>query len=179
MIKRAIIMKILKHVAFTFTLIWIAVVLSCGSENRSNLDPSKRQSAQLTPLSDVAFRALLSVPNPPARMRPGQKQVVQVNVKNISPNDWPALGAEDARFAITLRNRWLSSDEKKVINDTDGGASLPYDLMPASATNMNITITAPAEPGEYVLEFDMVQERITWFRDKGSQPTRLKVKVEP
>ena len=172
-------MKILKHVAFTFTLIGIAVAWSCGSENTSNVEPSKRQSAQLTQLSDAAFRALLSVPNPPGRMRPGQKQVVQVNVKNISPDNWPALGAEDARFAITLRNRWLSSDEKKVITDADGGASLPHDLMPASSTDMNITITAPAEPGQYLLEFDMVQERISWFREKGSQPTRLKVKVEP
>lgn len=172
-------MKILNHFAFTFTLIWVAVALSCGSENRSNVDPSKRQSAQLTPLSGPAFRALLSVPNPPTRMRPGEKQIVQVNVKNASAEDWPALGAADARFAITLRNRWLSADEKKVINDIDGGASLPYDLTPGSVTDMNISITAPPEPGEYVLEFDMVQERVTWFRDKGSQPTRLKVKVEP
>jgi len=38
-------------------------------------------------------------------------------------------------------------------------------------------ITAPKEPGEYVLEVDLVQEQVAWFRDKGSATAKTKVTV--
>jgi hypothetical protein len=176
-----------KSIAYTLALVCVATVWSCGSENngtgdgathQSTQNGSTRQSTQLAPLPDTAFRASLNVASPPARMRPAEKQRIHVNVQNISQENWPALGAADARFAITLRNRWLTVDEKNVVNDIDGGASLPNDLPPNASADINISITAPATPGDYVLEFDMVQERVTWFRDKGSQPTRIKIKVE-
>ena len=39
-------------------------------------------------------------------------------------------------------------------------------------------IKAPPMPGEYVLEIDLVQEGVTFFKDKGSPTWRARVKVE-
>ena len=40
-----------------------------------------------------------------------------------------------------------------------------------------LAITAPKEPGNYILEVDLVQEQVAWFRDKGSPTAQTKVTV--
>ena len=35
----------------------------------------------------------------------------------------------------------------------------------------------PEQPGQYTLELDMLQEGVSWFKDKGSQSARLAVNV--
>ena len=37
---------------------------------------------------------------------------------------------------------------------------------------------APAEPGRYRLEFDMVSEHLAWFEDLGSEVVRHELTVE-
>jgi hypothetical protein len=140
---------------------------------------TQTQSTRITsPLPDNAFKASLTPSEPPSKMRAGEKQVVTVHVKNVSQAAWPADGAPDGKFAVTLRDRWLSADGGKVVNDLDGGASLPHDVAPGGEVDMPLRITAPKEKGDYVLEFDMVQEQVNFFRDKGSTPARVNVHVE-
>ena len=38
-------------------------------------------------------------------------------------------------------------------------------------------MTAPAQPGRYFLEFDLVHEGVTWFEQKGSSTLRVPVRV--
>jgi hypothetical protein len=175
-------MKLKSAVCFLVLAILVSIV---GCESEPTRQPQSTpvaglpQSTQITsPLPDGAFKAEIKPIDPPTKMRSGEKRVVQVAVSNISQNLWPALGEVDGKFAITLRNRWLDPDGKKVVNDLDGGTSLPHDLTAAGVANMTITITAPKEPGQYLLEFDMVQEQVNFFHDRGSQPAAIKVSVE-
>jgi hypothetical protein len=50
--------------------------------------------------------------------------------------------------------------------------------LPGSEVDLPLKITAPKEKGNYILEFDMVQEQVTFFREKGSTPARVKVNVQ-
>ena len=96
-------------------------------------------------------------------------------VKNISNARWPSGGDPDGKYRIDLGNRWLDQDG----NSTDNGrSSLSYDLEPGDTAEVLLTITAPDEPGNYVLEFDMLQEDVTWFSSKGSGTLRWRVRVE-
>ncbi|MCA1592818.1 MAG: hypothetical protein LC754_09260 [Acidobacteria bacterium] len=131
-----------------------------------------------SPLPDGGFKASITLPDAPTRLRAGQQEIIEVRVRNVSTSVWPALGEDDARYAITLRDRWLKPDGEKVVNDLDGGASLPHDTRPGEEVTMQLSIKAPKEHGEYVLEVDMVQERVSFFHDKGSEPARIKVSVE-
>src|SRR5262249_49372214 len=54
---------------------------------------------------------------------------------------------------------------------------LVEDVMPSQELILPLTVTAPDEPGEYILELDMVQEHVAWFKDKGSSTCRLPVVV--
>ena len=133
------------------------------------------------PLPDAAFKAQLSLPDPPAKLRAGQKEVVQVHIKNASDVFWWARGGEinernDNFFYIAAGNRWLKADGT-LHADSDGRYGISKDLKPGEETEVPLLVTAPQEPGDYTLEVDLVQEQVSWFSDKGSPTARAKVTV--
>src|SRR5215207_8451255 len=133
------------------------------------------------PLPDAAFKAQLSLPDPPAKLRAGQKEVVQVHIKNASDVFWWARGGEinernDNFFYVAAGNRWLKADGT-LYTDSDGRYGISKDLKPGEETEVPLLVTAPAEPGDYTLEVDLVQEQVAWFGDKGSPTARAKVTV--
>ncbi|MGH9967881.1 MAG: hypothetical protein ACREBG_08650 [Pyrinomonadaceae bacterium] len=124
-----------------------------------------------------AFKAELSWSQPlPKHFRVGLKETVYVKVKNISNSVWPALGRSDGTYRLFLGNHWLDENNTIVVND-DGRSVLVYDLSPGAEIEVPLTITAPATPGNYVLEVDMLQEGVTWFGLKGSKSLREKITV--
>ncbi|HEX8292263.1 MAG TPA: hypothetical protein VF570_10930, partial [Pyrinomonadaceae bacterium] len=67
------------------------------------------------PLPDAAFKAQLTLPDAPAKLRAGQKETVQVHIKNASDVFWWSRGGEvnerpDNWFYIAAGNRWLKPD---------------------------------------------------------------------
>ena len=129
------------------------------------------------PLPDKAFKASISVANPPTIMEAGEQMTIDVKVKNTGEVTWPALGAGGYKFQVKLGNHWLDSKEKPVIKD-DGRGVLAQDVKPGEEVEIPFTFTAPKTAGDYILELDMVQEDVSWFALKGSQPYRTKIKVE-
>ena len=134
-------------------------------------------------LPDNGFRAVLSVADPPAKLRTGQKETIQVKVKNASDLVWYARGAEvnnapSNKFYLAVADRWLEADGEKLVTDMDGRYGLPRNLKPAEEMEVPLLITAPKDPGDYILELDLVQEQVAWFHDKGSGTARVKIRVE-
>jgi hypothetical protein len=128
------------------------------------------------PLSKLAFKAQLSVVSAPEVMRPGQKYSLRVALRNDSKVVWP--GRQPTwQFQLTVGNRWLTADGASITN-MDGRAALFQDLAPGETIELPLTVTAPNEAGEYVLQLDVIQEGVAWFGDRGSEVLSLKVRVE-
>ncbi|PYS82475.1 MAG: hypothetical protein DMF67_12785 [Acidobacteria bacterium] len=141
--------------------------------------PSKKDAAALP---ENGFKAQISVADPPAKLRAGQKATLQVKVKNVSDAQWYARGGEvntfpDNRFYIAAGDRWLKADGQTLVTNMDGRYGLQRDLKPGEEEDVPLQITAPKEPGDYVLEVDLIQEQVAWFSDKGSPTARVKVTV--
>ena len=139
------------------------------------------QSKEPHALPDSGFKAEITLPGPPAKLRAGQQERVQVKIKNASDVFWWARGGEqnersDNKFYLAAGDRWLKPDGK-LVTDMDGRHGLLKDLKPGEETEVPLLVTAPKEPGEYILEVDLVQEQVGWFSDKGSQTARAKVTV--
>lgn len=130
------------------------------------------------PLNAAKYRANIFVTQPPALLKVGAKQLLQVKVKNAGEMVWPARSPEGWVNSVTLGDRWLTADGSRVVNDLDSRAVLSRDLKPGEEADLTLTVTAPQVPGEYVLELDMVHEGVTWFYEQGSPPLRWQVKVE-
>jgi hypothetical protein len=133
------------------------------------------------PLPEGAFKAQITLPDAPAKLRAGQKETIQVNIKNASDVFWWSRGGEtnernDNWFYIAAGNRWLKPDGSLVTN-MDGRYGIGKDLKPGEETEVPLVVTAPKEPGDYLLEVDLVQEQVAWFSDKGSTTAKAKVTV--
>jgi hypothetical protein len=161
------------------------VAAGCGGRRQpsSNKSAASQPEAGMTPgpLPDAAFKAQLSLPEVPAKLRAGQKETVQVHIKNASDIFWWARGGEindrnDNWFYIATGNRWLKADGS-LLTDMDGRYGIGKDLKPGEETEVPLLVTAPKEPGDYILEVDLVQEQVSWFSEKGSPTARAKVTV--
>lgn len=155
---------------------------AANSNATSNANANQQaQSKEPHALPDSGFKAQLTLPGPPAKLRAGQQERVQVKVKNASDVFWWARGGEqndrsDNKFYLAAGDRWLKTDGT-LVTDMDGRHGLLKDLKPGEETEVPLLVTAPKEPGEYILEVDLVQEQVGWFSDKGSQTARAKVTV--
>ena len=138
-------------------------------------------SRTAAPLPESGFKAQITIPEPPSKLRAGQKEVITVRVKNASDVIWWRRGGElnnrpDNKFYIAVGNRWLDKDGK-LTSETEGHNGISKDLRPGEEAEMTLQITAPKEPGEYTLEVDLVQEQVSWFKEKGSPTANSKVTV--
>jgi tRNA (mo5U34)-methyltransferase len=124
------------------------------------------------------FVASLALAEGPARSRPSGEMVFRVRAENTGLAGWPARGeAPDERGAVLLGSHLLRADEEEVAWDY-GRAHLPRDVGPGEAVELSFAARAPAEPGRYVVEFDMLAEHVAWFEDFGSGTLRHELTVE-
>jgi hypothetical protein len=132
------------------------------------------------PFPDYEYRAEIEALDAPARVRAGERAALRFRVRNAGGFAWPARGDEGrGTHQVNLGDRWLDASSGRVVNDLDGRTALAADLPPGGEALLTLPVEAPGAPGDYVLEIDMIHEAVTFFRDKGSTPLRLSVRVEP
>jgi hypothetical protein len=85
--------------------------------------------------------------------------------------EWPA-----GRL-VKLGNHWLAGGEQ-VVRD-DGRHDLPHPVPPGATVEADLRVSAPARPGRYELEFDLVQEFVAWWADNGNPTVRHPILVTP
>jgi hypothetical protein len=152
----------------------IEATLPEGEEGRATL----RRFWQAAAFRDRDYRAEIEAPGAPGTFRAGERVALNLRVRNLGPVAWPASG-ERGMYQVNAGDRWLDPATGRVVNDLDGRTALAADLPPGGEASLTLPVRAPAEPGDYVLEIDMVHEGVTFFREKGSKTLRLNVKVEP
>jgi hypothetical protein len=146
---------------------------SLGTEGSAECGGQSRISE---PLPDSAFRAGISISDPGRTMEPGSQQVIRLRVRNLSDTTWPMCGTAEGDFRIKVGNHWFDEKENTIV-EHDSQAVLPRDVTPGSEILVTQLITAPTEPGSYILENDLVQQGVAWFKVKGSLPHRIRVDV--
>jgi hypothetical protein len=146
-----------------------------GEEGRASLERFWKAAA----FPDQDYRAEINVANPPASLRAGERLELRFRVRNAGGSAWPARGDSRGAYQVNAGDRWLDPGTGRVDNDLDGRASLAEDLRPGAEAELQLTVTAPRAPGDYVLELDMVHEGVTFFREKGSRTLRMNVRVGP
>lgn len=124
------------------------------------------------------YRYQINIRNTPEVMRAGQKLVLDLLVRNMSDVTWSNRGKEGSPYPVGIGNHWLDTDNRMVTHD-DGRSTIPHDLPPGEEARLPLEIHAPAAPGDYTLEIDMLREGVTWFAHAGARTVRLRVRVEP
>jgi hypothetical protein len=127
-------------------------------------------------LSQTAMRAEISVPDFPSTLTAGEKLKLNVQIRNRGDAVWAGCERNAGPLQVSLAGHWINSNGQ-AISGAEERTVLPADLAPAQETNLLWTIDTPSQPGEYVLELDMLQEGVAWFGLKGSQTWRGTVRV--
>jgi hypothetical protein len=176
----------------TFTLAMLALTGSlmlagCGGKETTTKPANNAATTQSSPppaaiprgapLPDSAFKAAINALNPPETMSAGQQATIQVKLKNTSDVTWPFAGDSDGKYRIKLGNHWLDQNSKPVVVD-DGRTPITADLKPGAEIELPLIVSAPARPGQYILQLDVVQENVAWSGDKGNPTFKVKVQVK-
>jgi hypothetical protein len=100
---------------------------------------------------------------------------VPATVRNTSAARWRARGA--TRVAIAYH--WLDREGRTVFFE-GLRTPLPHEVKPGESVELELEVATPKRPGDYILEFDALRERLAWFSERtpGSS-VRLQVTVVP
>lgn len=95
-----------------------------------------------------------------------------VRVANTGVRAWEAGGPAPFQLGYHL----LRADGRQLQYDGPR-APLPQAVQPGDEVEVQAIVQAPPQPGEYLLEWDMVQEGVAWFSWKGAAPARTRLIV--
>jgi hypothetical protein len=121
------------------------------------------------------FRARLECIDCPRLMEAGRWYKVDVDLRNDSAVAWPLpeMGAPDVRITY----HWLRADGD--LYDYKGRRTvLPHMLRPGETTRLPAPVRSPKEPGDYILQWDMVIPQVAWFSRQGWRGPEIPVRVE-
>jgi len=116
-----------------------------------------------------AYAAEVRLDEPSPRLAPGESRQLQLVAENRG-DEWWTHG--DAAPHIRLGSRWLDAHSKAQVG-TEARAVFTETVRPGRATRVMLRVEAPAEPGTYLLDVDVVHEHVRWF----GCATRVEVEV--
>ena len=97
-------------------------------------------------------------------LEPRELVTTGVRVSNSGKLTWGSKGQKP--FHLSYRWFQLSRDSVRPLALEGERTRLDEPLKPGETLDVAATVRAPAEPGSYVLIWDMVHEHTTWFSDK-------------
>lgn len=117
--------------------------------------------------------------NAPEQWTEGATATYSVRVTNDGAHTWSATGDSPVMLGIHFGG---ASDIPHDGWVTDDRYRLPHDVAPGKSVVVDVDVTAPELPGDYVLRHRLVKENTAWFADvsgisvavvAGSDPTGL------
>lgn len=178
------------HVALILSMM-LGIMTGCGRQPAETSAPTNAASnagstaaapVEVPPfLSPSALKIEWREPVLPARIAPGATFPLVVEIKNVGDAEWPAANSAPAyqsgKYAVRLSHRWCGArgvdcPTFSVRHD------LPKSLPPGGSLAVGMVVTAPSEPGSYELQFDAVEELVTWFSSSGAARLVIPVRVQ-
>jgi hypothetical protein len=120
---------------------------------------------------DAWYRAAYASPAQ-VSAHPGGTASVPVRLQNTGDRTWDASGPH----AFALSYHLADADGQSVTYD-GVRTPLPLDVAPGAAVELQAQIVAPRSRGTYVIEWDGVQEAVTWFSWAGTPVARTYLDV--
>ena len=116
----------------------------------------------------------------PATLPSGTELELPVGVTNESVVTWRRQGHVGVNLASRWRRREPGDDGSSMGQVIAEGQRTPLlDLAPGAFETALLHVRTPDQPGDYILEVDLVYEHVAWFAERGSVPLRLPIRVEP
>ncbi len=130
--------------------------------------PGKEFRLEADPYLGIDYRGFLA----PDGIRPGETFRMRITLHNGSGVTLSSAGG------VYLAYRFLrSSAERDVPWGTGPWTILSEAITPGQTSSLYPLVSAPPEPGPYLLEFDFVHDQVCWFHDRGSETLQIPVSI--
>jgi hypothetical protein len=97
---------------------------------------------------------------------------VPMTLRNIGSQAWHSRG----QLPVRLSYRWWTDEGALLLVDPER-TDLPHRVEPGNKVDLRAWVRTPSEPGQYVLEWDMLREGDAWFGDMGAAMLQQTVTV--
>ena len=97
---------------------------------------------------------------------------IELRIKNSGKAAWESRGKNPCFVSYHILD-----GKNRVIRYENPRSPLPREMRPGNTAAVKVTVKAPLEAGDYFLEFDLLLEGLSWFKDFGSEPLVLPFKV--
>src|SRR5207302_1285345 len=114
--------------------------------------------------------ASYSVAATPTSWGTNQSQTYSVTITNAGSQAWPHTGSGLVDLGVHFTSAGGGFGNSAYYSDQR--ISLPADLAAGASVTLSITVTAPPNSGNLVLEYQMAKEGQFWFGQLHSFPTR-------
>ena len=150
-------------------------------------DLENSQTVHFTDLPTSAGKAGLSgrleQVHVPQTVRAGTSIAVEVTARNLGQAVWlpdpPGTTGTHGVVGVSVR-AWIAADGTSRAPSENSTAHVTFEVNPGQETTLALRTRAPAAPGNYTLELDMLSENVTWFEDvNGGTRTTVPILVEP
>jgi hypothetical protein len=143
----------------------------------TGMGPSALLSQRLRWWNDEEwFRVEYIVDTSPRALHAGDVFAVPVTLRNTGTIAWPRAGSHPTHLAY----HWEPLVGPSTQVDFEGQRTdLPVDVPPGGVLEILATVRGPDVQGSYRLRWDLVQEEVTWFSDRGNAMPAQRVEVGP
>jgi hypothetical protein len=126
--------------------------------------------AQRSPGEDAFAAGVAPLAARPLAVRPGERRIVYVRVRNEGGERWPWGLDHPPLFRVGFR--WHPADPAAPA-EPEGRAAFPHDVWPGEEAVVPVAFVAPDTPGRWALEVGVLLEDVRWF----GAPCRIDVTV--
>lgn len=155
-----------KPLKVLFSLITAALLVTAGFFFVSNL--LKRSGAQ-----KEDYAASIRTKRKSLATLEGERADVFLRLKNTGSTTWNKQSPNPCFVSFHLLD-----ESGKVIQFDNRRFPFPHEVRPSQKIKMKASVRSPLDAGDYILEFDLLREGISWFKDSGSPTCRIRWKVE-
>jgi hypothetical protein len=115
----------------------------------------------------------------PAIARPGELMIGEITVLNAGELTWSRRNNTNRDWPVLNLGGHLLDADGAMIEFDYHRVQLPRRIRPGEQLTFVFGFWAPAAPGRYILEWDMVSEQECWFATCGSEVARVPLHVVP
>jgi SAM-dependent methyltransferase len=156
-----------------FTKYWTHL---CNTLEQHHYIVLYKGSSHATTVRPSLLGARIDAP-PRVGSRRGERSRIQLRIFNAGDTTWLAGTRGLPGWTRLGAHLYRAGTPMQLVDFDWFRADLPGDVAPETQIRIEVTLPAVSEPGEYAVVFDLVVEGMTWFADRESNPTTLRLEV--
>ncbi len=109
------------------------------------------------------------------QVAPGELLSIPISIENCGDTLW--LTGQSVRAGIVMPAARVFDSTGSLVTEFHGEPLLPHPVAPGETVWIRIEYKAPQRSGSYRLKLDLVDQKVCWFEERGSETLSIEFEV--